>query len=50
LGLFWNPFYYVFVGMIFHSLLDIGFLMYYGIVDMREFFLFNWIRKKVEGI
>ncbi|MEK6888578.1 MAG: hypothetical protein AABW80_00535 [Nanoarchaeota archaeon] len=47
LGLFWNPFLFIFIGMVFHSLLDLGFMMYHDILFMREFFFFNWLAKKL---
>lgn len=47
LGIFWIGFYYVFIGMIFHSLLDVLSLGYYGRFHRREYFLSNWIRKKI---
>ena len=47
LGLFWNPFLFIFIGMVFHSLLDLGFMMYHNILFMREFFFFNWLGEKL---
>lgn len=47
LGFFWKGFFYVSIGMIFHSLLDISFLVYRGIHYKREFILGNWISKNL---
>jgi hypothetical protein len=47
IGIFWNPAFYIFIGMIFHSLLDLISLIYGDNTYAREYFLFNWIRKKV---
>lgn len=47
LGIFWTPFFYIFVGMVFHSLLDIISMMYMGVMYRREFFFFNWVRRKI---
>ena len=42
LGYFWTPFFYIFIGMLFHSLLDIVSLVYDDRVYRREFFLTSW--------
>jgi len=42
LGLIWIGFFYVFIGMVFHSLLD---LAHKDVFYAREYFLFNWLRK-----
>lgn len=48
LGVFvWIGFFYVFLGMMFHSLLDIYSLLYEGFMYRREFFLTNWLYKKL---
>ena len=47
LGLFWSGFFYIFLGMLFHSLLDVFSLLFTGVFHRREFFFFNWARKKV---
>lgn len=44
-GLFFIPFFYVFIGMLFHSMLDLISLSYNGTFHRREFFLVNWARK-----
>lgn len=43
---FWTGFFYIFIGMIFHSLLDILSMIYEGTFHSREFFFLNWLRKK----
>ncbi len=47
LGLIWTSFFYIFIGIVFHSLLDIISLMRGDLLYRREFFFFNWIGKKV---
>ncbi len=47
LGILWAGFFYVFIGMIFHSLLDLGYLTYYGKLHRREYFFFNKIANKL---
>ncbi|MBS3071731.1 hypothetical protein J4408_01940 [Candidatus Pacearchaeota archaeon] len=47
LGLIWIGFFYVFIGMVFHSLLDIYDGLKKGWLYRREFFFFNWISKKL---
>jgi hypothetical protein len=46
LGIIFVPFLYVFMGMIFHSLLDVFSLMNKGKLHRREYFFFNWLRKR----
>jgi len=46
LGVFFLPFFYIFLGMVFHSLTDLFYAMNRDIVYRREFFFFNWLRKK----
>jgi hypothetical protein len=45
-GIFWSGFFYIFVGMIFHSLLDVIDLLRYKAFHRREYFFFNWWRKR----
>lgn len=45
IGLFWTPFLYIFIGMVFHSLLDLISILRNGVFYRREYFLFNWIRE-----
>jgi len=44
LGLIWIEFFYIFLGMVFHSLLDIGWMLHKDRLYRREFFLYNWIK------
>ncbi len=44
LGLVWNGFFFIFLGMLFHSIIDIITLTKADVMHMREFFLINWIR------
>jgi len=46
LGVFFIPFFYIFLGMVFHSLTDLFYLMKEEVVYAREFFFFNWLRKR----
>jgi len=45
LGVLWVPFFYIFIGMVFHSLADLFWLMKKDFLYAREFFFFNWIRR-----
>lgn len=47
LGLLWAGFFYIFVGMIFHSLIDVISLLRGDRFYRREFFFFNWLRKRI---
>ncbi len=47
LGIFWNVFFYIFIGMIFHSLLDVYDMAKGDMLHRREFFFFNWLREKI---
>ena len=47
LGLFWVGFVYIFIGMVFHSLIDVISLIHEDRTYRREFFFFNWIRNKI---
>jgi hypothetical protein len=46
LSYFWIGFYYIFIGMVFHSLLDLFYLIFSGRLHRREYFLFNWAIKR----
>lgn len=46
-SILWTGFFYIFVGMVFHSLLDVADLVYRGALSRREFFFFNWLAKKI---
>jgi hypothetical protein len=47
LSTIWSGFFFIFLGMIFHSLLDVISLLQGGAMHRREFLLTNWLRKKV---
>ena len=47
LGLLWVGFFYVFLGMIFHSTLDIFSMAREGSIHRREYFFFNWLSRKI---
>ncbi len=47
LGFLWIGFLFIFIGMLFHSLCDIVYLIKKDYLYRREFFLVNWIRKKI---
>ena len=46
LGFLWIGFFYVFLGMVFHSLLDIVSMLYDDLMYRREFFLVKWLWEK----
>lgn len=46
LGVFFTPFFYIFLGMLFHSLLDVLDMLQKGRIYRREFFLTSWILTK----
>lgn len=46
LGFVFSPFWYILIGMVFHSILDFVYLADKGSLYRREFFLTNWIRRK----
>ena len=46
LGLLWAGFFYIFIGMVFHSLLDLAWLLHHDMFYVREFFFFNWFKRK----
>lgn len=45
LGMFWTPFFYLFIGMVFHSFLDIFSLLKSGKIHRREYFLIRWLQR-----
>ncbi len=45
LGILFIPLFYIFIGMLFHSLLDVYDGLRKGWLHRREFFLSNWVRK-----
>lgn len=46
IGFFYTPFFYIFLGMIFHSLLDVAGMLHQDWLFLREFFFFNWLRNR----
>ena len=49
IGMFYALFFYIFIGMVFHSLLDVFDMLKSRRLYRREYFFFNWLRKKVDG-
>lgn len=47
LSFVWVGFFYIFIGLVFHSLLDIIHLLHHNILYIREFTLGNWITKRL---
>ena len=47
IGMWWQPAFYIFIGMVFHTLLDIFSLLHRDYLYMREFFLSAWLWNKV---
>jgi len=45
LSFLWYPFIFILIGMIFHSLLDIIYLITHDFLYRREFFLTRWLMK-----
>lgn len=48
LGFFISPLFFIFLGMTFHSLLDVISMSYDGTFHRREYFFFNWMKKKLK--
>ena len=46
LGILWVPLFYLFIGMVFHSLMDLIDMLKKEEMYRREFFLTNWLRRK----
>ncbi len=44
LGIFFIPLFFVFVGMVLHSILDIIWMVYHDLLKSREFFFFSHVR------
>ena len=44
LGIAFAPIFFIFIGMVFHSILDIIWMVRHDLIESREFFLFNKIR------
>ncbi len=47
IALFFWPFYFIFIGMIFHSLLDLIWMVRHDVLDSREFFMIQKLRSLV---
>jgi hypothetical protein len=47
LSLVWIGFFYIFIGMFIHSMLDLIDMANRGRIYRREFFFFNWVREKM---
>lgn len=47
IGLFFTPFLYVFIGMLFHSIVDLISIGYQDYLYRREFFFVKWLMLKV---
>lgn len=45
-GFFYEPVLYIFIGMLFHSLLDLGYLIYHDSLYVREYVFLNWARER----
>lgn len=46
LGMLWAGFFYLFMGMVFHSLLDLADALHRNTLHRREYFFFNWLRRR----
>lgn len=44
LGIFFSPVFFIFIGMVLHSILDIIWMVNHDLLKAREFFFFNHIR------
>ena len=47
LSYFWVGFLFIFAGMVFHSIIDLAYLLYQDRFYRREFFFFNWLFSKI---
>ena len=47
IGIFFSPFFYIFIGMVFHNLLDVMDMAHRDFLYRREYFLTKWISDKV---
>ncbi len=50
IGFFIPLFFYIFLGMVFHSLLDIYTMLRLDNLDSREFFFFKWLAARVASL
>ena len=44
LSIFFTPLFFIFIGMVLHSILDIIWMVYHDLIKSREFFFFNHVR------
>ncbi len=44
IAIFFTPFFFIFIGMVLHSLLDIIWMVRHDILDSREFFIINKLK------
>ena len=49
LSFYWIGFFFIFIGMIFHSLLDIASILYEDFMYQREFFFVVWLWRRLRG-
>lgn len=47
LGYLWTGFWYILVGMLFHSIVDVIDMSIKGVLYKREYFFFNWLIRKI---
>ena len=47
IGIFIAPFFFIFLGMIFHSMLDLFDLSRRGMLYRIEYFFFNWLKQRL---
>lgn len=47
LGFLFVPFFYVFIGMVFHSLIDVIDMSRNGALHKREFLFVNWLKRRL---
>ncbi len=50
LGFFWPFFFWIFIGMVFHSLLDVYTLTNQGTLYWREYFFFRWLARELSFV
>ena len=47
IGMYFTIFFYIFIGLVFHSLLDVFDMLKRKRIYRREYFFFEWLRRKV---
>jgi hypothetical protein len=45
LSFIWIPMFYVFIGMVYHSIFDVIWMVKHDLFYSRHFFFFSWLRK-----